>query len=74
MMVAQGLHYSCHGWHYLFGDIQMKTFKALACCIAVMGLLPACSDERAQIIKGTYEESVNVAEQYIDQAVEAWRE
>ena len=52
----------------------MKTFKALACCIAVMGLLPACSDERAQIIKGTYEESVNVAEQYMDQAVEAWRE
>ena len=52
----------------------MNVLKTLASCISVTGLLSACSDEQTQVIKGTYEESVKVAEQYMNQAVTTWRE
>lgn len=52
----------------------MKAFNAFASSIALTGLLSACSDEQAQLLKGTYEESVKVAEQYMGQAAETWQD
>ena len=52
----------------------MKNFTHFIFCIAFALTLAACSEDHVQTIKGTYVESVKIAETYMGQAVEAWQE
>ena len=52
----------------------MKILKTLVSGIAIIGLLSACSENQSQFVRGAYQDSFKFAEQYMDQAVETWRD
>ena len=52
----------------------MRNFTKFISCISLALTLTACSEDQVQTIKGTYAESVKIAETYMGQAVEVWQE